>query len=139
MILDPVDVACTVATLLRIEQRCDIVIAVTHMRLAEDIRVLNATREGDAKVDLILGGHDHHVVRRTSRDTDTNPELQCATGQGDVPLDHEAEGDFRIIKSGMDWGGLSVTRLAVSRGLNGVAEVSQQIKGKRKSEKDNMT
>jgi 5'-nucleotidase len=42
---------------LRSEERCDAVIALTHMRAPNDERLANEA--GDV-IDLILGGHDHH-------------------------------------------------------------------------------
>ena len=37
-------------------QGADLIIALTHMRVPNDMRLL----ESDADIDLILGGHDHH-------------------------------------------------------------------------------
>ena len=37
-------------------QGADLVIALTHMRIPNDKKLL----ESDADIDLILGGHDHH-------------------------------------------------------------------------------
>ncbi|OAQ97734.1 hypothetical protein LLEC1_00420 [Akanthomyces lecanii] len=100
-----------VATHLRLVERCDLVIAVTHMRLVEDLEALNNTRSGAEKIDLILGGHDHHVLRRGPLDTDPNPEvLQAGSYLGGAAVT-ECEGDYRIIKSGTDWKGLSIIRL----------------------------
>lgn len=36
-------------------QGCEYVIALTHMRSPNDVKLA----EGDNKIDLILGGHDH--------------------------------------------------------------------------------
>lgn len=41
---------------LREDERCEFIIALTHMRVPNDIKLL----ESDIGVDLILGGHDHH-------------------------------------------------------------------------------
>ena len=35
---------------------CDLVIALTHMRVPNDTKLL----QSDVDIDLILGGHDHH-------------------------------------------------------------------------------
>ncbi|KAJ6781192.1 hypothetical protein PWT90_05969 [Aphanocladium album] len=110
-IADPARVAHEVTRLLRRIEKCDIVIAVTHMRLTEDMETLHRNLDGPEGVDLILGGHDHHVVRRGPADTCSNPEiLQSGV---DLQFDSMAEcsGDFRIIKSGVDWRGLSILRL----------------------------
>lgn len=60
-IRDPVPVARVLARFLRTEKKCDLVIALTHMRLPKDIELATATASGDHKVDLILGGHGHEV------------------------------------------------------------------------------
>ncbi len=87
------------------------VIAVTHMRLVEDLETLQSTLSGAEKIDLILGGHDHYVVRRDLSDIDSNPEvLQSGLDPEGAPMT-ECDGDFRIIKSGTDWRGLSIIRL----------------------------
>ncbi|TQV93829.1 2,3-cyclic-nucleotide 2-phosphodiesterase [Cordyceps javanica] len=110
-ILDPPTVAKRVATHLRLVEKCDMVIAITHMRLVEDLETLNNTLSGPGKIDLILGGHDHHVVRRDPSDTNADPEvLQSGLGLQKFAMTN-CEGDFRIIKSGTDWRGLSIIQL----------------------------
>ena len=52
---DYVDCADRLSSLLRNEMGCDMIIALTHMRVPNDQRL--ATDASD--VDLILGGHDH--------------------------------------------------------------------------------
>jgi len=113
-----------VATHLRTVEKCDLVVAATHMRLAEDMLVSDATKKGEGRVDLLLGGHDHHVARRRSTDIDANPEV--VDPNDDFAQDaaiSEHEGDVRIIKSGTDWRGLSVVRLDVRRNTDGSAEI----------------
>ncbi|OKL64609.1 hypothetical protein UA08_00561 [Talaromyces atroroseus] len=73
-LLDPAAVARQVAAHLRRSEECDLVIAVTHMRLIDDLVVSNATLSGDERVDLVLGGHDHHVIRREPGDNNMDPE-----------------------------------------------------------------
>lgn len=94
------------------------------MRLAQDISLSLGTMSGDESVDLILGGHDHHVIRRTSTDMDANP----AVVQQGIPNSDAACTDFkghvRIVKSGTDWRGLSIARLMVGRQVDGSAFVS---------------
>ena len=43
-------------TQLRVEKKCDLVVALTHMRLPNDERL---ARECGDVIDLVLGGHDH--------------------------------------------------------------------------------
>lgn len=81
------------------------------MRLVEDLETLNNTRSGAEKIDVILGGHDHCVVRRDVSDTDPNPEVLQSGLDLDGAAVTECEGDFRVIKSGTDWRGLSIIRL----------------------------
>ncbi|KFY80136.1 hypothetical protein V499_00972 [Pseudogymnoascus sp. VKM F-103] len=114
-ILDPADIAQGTARRLRQRENCDLVIALTHMRLAEDIAVAHATRSGEGWINLLLGGHDHNVVQRASTDDETNPDV---AQQGVPPTDAAAtdyQGDVRIVKSGTDWRGLSIIRLSVAR------------------------
>ena len=54
---DFVESANTLAADLKDNQSCDIVIALTHMRQPNDIKLA----ENSPRVDLILGGHDHDV------------------------------------------------------------------------------
>lgn len=107
------------ASHLRLSESCDLVIAVTHMRLVEDLAVSGDTLLGDGRVDLVLGGHDHRVIRRDINDTNSDPGvLQSGfhdTG-GEVS---DYKGHVRIVKSGTDWRGLSVIRLHLGRGING--------------------
>ncbi|KAJ3492853.1 hypothetical protein NLG97_g5098 [Lecanicillium saksenae] len=110
-ILDPASVAKRVARHLRLAEKCDIVIAVTHMRLVEDLEALRSTLNGPGKVDLMLGGHDHHVVRRDPTDTNTNPEVIQSGLERQALAMSECNGDIRVIKSGVDWRGLSIIQL----------------------------
>ena len=54
---DFVESANTLAADLKDNQNCDIVIALTHMRQPNDIKLA----ENSPRVDLILGGHDPDV------------------------------------------------------------------------------
>jgi 2',3'-cyclic-nucleotide 2'-phosphodiesterase (5'-nucleotidase family) len=98
------------------------------MRLKEDLKVAHATATGDAKVDLLLGGHDHEVVRRFDADTEADSEvIQQGCKNADIIHDGEVrdvEGKIRIIKSGTDWKGLSLIRLCVERDPAGTAFLS---------------
>ena len=57
---DFVDVGNHLAKKLKDELGCDIVIALTHMRNPNDIRLANKAQN----IDLILGGHDHGIEKR---------------------------------------------------------------------------
>ncbi|KOS17835.1 Trifunctional nucleotide phosphoesterase protein [Escovopsis weberi] len=122
-ILDPAVVAKETARQLRRQEKCDLVIALTHMRLAEDIGVSRATISGDCGVDLLLGGHDHDVLQRLPGDDDIDPDhLQQGVPHGDAAVT-DFEGDVRIVKSGTDWRGLSIVRLKVARQNNGTSSI----------------
>ena len=54
---DFVESANTLADDLKDNQNCDIVIALTHMRQPNDIKLA----ENSPRVDVILGGHDHDI------------------------------------------------------------------------------
>ena len=49
-------------TELREEERCDVVIALSHCSLFEDKKVLKAV----PGIDLLLGGHDHDPIQLVS-------------------------------------------------------------------------
>ena len=59
---DYVEIGDILATKLRNEEKCDIVIALTHMRNPNDLILA----EKVPKIDLILGGHDHDVEKRNA-------------------------------------------------------------------------
>lgn len=82
-----------VALELREKHGADVVIAITHMRLEEDVGVA-------AHVDLVLGGHDHEYILHGNQYT-------CVG-------DH-AEGDIRIVKSGRDFREFSIVKMHVER------------------------
>ena len=126
-ILSPVLVSQRLAKQLCTVEGCDFFIAITHMRLAEDLAVSNATVLGDERVDLLLGGHDHEVVCRLSSDVDDNPEiiLQNRLNE-DIVLDGQVakmQGDVRIVKSGTDWKSYSIVDLMVERLEDGKAHL----------------
>ncbi|EGD92373.1 hypothetical protein H112_00035 [Trichophyton rubrum D6] len=124
-ICEPATVARTTARHLRESEKCDLVIALTHMRLAEDIAVLQNTKTGSGRVDLILGGHDHDVVQRSSTDFNNDPRVRHpGFTSGSATGIFCTEGDIRIIKSGTDWNGLSVLRLTVPKQADGTTSIS---------------
>lgn len=106
-----------IASHLRLSERCDLVIAITHMRLVDDLAVANATLSGAEKVDVLLGGHDHHIVRRAAGDDNPDPDTiqSGCDDDDDVANLSNFTGDVRVVKSGSDWRGLSVLRLNVER------------------------
>lgn len=126
-VLSPVLVSQRLARYLRTVEQCDFVIAITHMRLIEDLAVSNATVLGEERVDLLLGGHDHEVVCRFVGDVDDNPEtiLQSRLNQDIIEDGQVAEmrGDVRIVKSGTDWKSYSVVNLIVEKLENGKARL----------------
>lgn len=81
------------------------------MRLPKDIEVATATASGDQKVDLILGGHDHEVLRRFDSDTELDSEVIQKGSNNSEGI----EGKMKTIKSGMDWKGLSLARISIER------------------------
>ncbi|KAL8727196.1 MAG: hypothetical protein Q9166_006233, partial [cf. Caloplaca sp. 2 TL-2023] len=106
------------AKTLRVDERCDFVIAITHMRLIEDLDVANATMNGESRVDLVLGGHDHQVLCRLAGDTNVDPEAIMEGKLNDDIIEGgrvrpNVEGNVRIVKSGTDWRSYSIIRLMV--------------------------
>ncbi|KAK9326134.1 Metallo-dependent phosphatase-like protein [Lipomyces orientalis] len=63
-----VNVAMDIAPRLRQEEHCDLVIALTHMREPNDIKLAHAVPEGT--FDLILGGHDHFYSHKVANGVD---------------------------------------------------------------------
>ncbi|KAL4997259.1 Metallo-dependent phosphatase-like protein [Aspergillus recurvatus] len=124
----PVLAARRLARQLRVQERCDLVVALTHMRVPEDMAVANATLSGDSRIDLLLGGHDHDVLRRFAGDTDfTAGNAEQGRKVTEVEVDGripDAEGDIRLIKSGTDWRGLSLIRVIVQRDKKGAVVAS---------------
>jgi 5'-nucleotidase len=76
------DFASVMVKKLREEEKCDVVIALTHMMKYNDIK-LAKTVQG---IDLILGGHDHLIV-------------------------HEKVNDSVLIKSGTDFRNFSIVKV----------------------------
>lgn len=89
------------------------------MRLVEDLAVSQSTLSGPEKVDLILGGHDHHAVRRDLSDSNPDPEILQSGHNNDRPAVSDWQDCVRIIKSGTDWKGLSILTLRLGEGGKG--------------------
>lgn len=119
-IISPVLVSKRLAKTLRVDKGCDFVIAITHMRLMEDLEVANATAGGASRVDLVLGGHDHEVLCRLAGEENVKPEIiRQGKANHELIVDGQVhpniEGDVRIVKSGTDWKSYSIIRLEVER------------------------
>uniref|UniRef100_D8QCK0 5'-Nucleotidase C-terminal domain-containing protein n=1 Tax=Schizophyllum commune (strain H4-8 / FGSC 9210) TaxID=578458 RepID=D8QCK0_SCHCM len=93
---DPAECSTRMAALMREEYNVDVVIAVTHMRMEEDLDVVSRC----LSVDLILGGHDHDHMIRGSRYTESK---------------NHAEGDIKVVKSGTDFREFSVVKVHVDK------------------------
>ncbi|UZJ56451.1 hypothetical protein CBS101457_005771 [Exobasidium rhododendri] len=97
------------------EQRCDIVIALTHCRLPNDIDLANelgATKSASSNehgVDLVLGGHDHTYYIGKGVD-----EYKGEEWHTDMP-GLEKDTDCLLVKSGTDFHDLSEIKLEISR------------------------
>lgn len=96
-----------VAENLRSQHGVDLVIALTHMRLPEDLQVCNI-----AAVDLILGGHDHDFTVHGSRVT---------------VIDDNFNGDIRIVKSGTDFRDFSRVVLDIDQEGGGSKVVNVRV------------
>lgn len=92
---DPIDVAKAAVHVLRHEQNCDIVIALTHLALSEDKQVA-AQVPG---IDLILGGHDHDPIALTVRGVPILKFGQNAYYLGRVTLDINLEDERQVFYS----------------------------------------
>lgn len=80
---------------LRVEEKCDLVIALTHMMKFNDMKLAKQVKG----IDLILGGHDHHIV-------------------------HEKVAGSVLVKSGCDFKNFSVLR--IKRNRTGIIEETRQ-------------
>ncbi|KAF4614842.1 hypothetical protein D9613_002892 [Agrocybe pediades] len=103
------------------EHRCDLIIALTHARLpndielAKDLLALSPSSQKDRSfaskhgVDLVLGGHDHMYFVGKGVDSWDNYNLQ------EEVLGAEADhGDVLVVKSGTDFRDLSEFNLTLS-------------------------
>ncbi|KAK9472018.1 Metallo-dependent phosphatase-like protein [Dipodascopsis tothii] len=63
-----IDVGLELSAKLRADERCDLVIALTHMREPNDLKLAESVPAGT--FDLILGGHDHFYSHRRTNGTD---------------------------------------------------------------------
>jgi 5'-nucleotidase len=114
---------------LRGEGRCDIIIAITHCRLPNDIDLANdlgATKGASSEdhgVDLVLGGHDHTYYIGRGIDEYSGEEWHT-----DLP-GLEKDKDCFIVKSGTDFHDLSEITLEISEPEEGSAARRRRIVG----------
>lgn len=128
----PVNAARQTARHLRQVENCDIVIAITHMRLTEDLKVSEATAvHDDCHIDLLLGGHDHETVCRFAGDTCSDPStIRQYVANKDIVKNGRvavSTGNVRIIKSGSDFQSFSKIRIFVERQPTRKARVIRTI------------
>ena len=77
------------ATKLRNEEECDVILALTHMRVPNDQLLAKEVPE----IDLILGGHDHFWI------VDGENVVEGKEASGNTCY----SGGIRILKSGCDF------------------------------------
>jgi 2',3'-cyclic-nucleotide 2'-phosphodiesterase (5'-nucleotidase family) len=104
------------ATRLREEMGCDMVIALTHMRLHNDLRL--GRQAAEVGVDLVLGGHDHFY---STQEAPTGPAeaepsgISALTrGEGPLPPVEGLRGSTLVAKSGTDFRQLTRIEMDVS-------------------------
>lgn len=112
-----VSIAKNTSRLLRDPQgphRCDIIVALSHCRLPNDIDLANdlgATKdnfEDEHGVDLVLGGHDHTYYVGNGIDKFEGKEWRTSM------LGQEKDKSCLLIKSGTDFHDLSEIKLELS-------------------------
>lgn len=113
--------------------RCDIVIAITHCRLPNDIDLANdlgakrGSKSDEHGVDLVLGGHDHTYY--IGKGVDEYKGKDWHTDMSGV----EKDKDCLIVKSGTDFHDLSEIVLEIGESQDGAIRRRRIIgaKGKR--------
>ncbi|KAK0708903.1 hypothetical protein B0T21DRAFT_387607 [Apiosordaria backusii] len=111
-----VSAARTSARVLREEYEVDIVVAVTNMRLAEDL-LLRYDREAEGNV--------HPEVAMQSQNRDGKSKGKVSGGWFEV-----TSPEIRVVKSGAAWEGLSVVEMCVKKEVEDFPELSS-VKGER--------
>ncbi|KAI8055652.1 Metallo-dependent phosphatase-like protein [Syncephalis plumigaleata] len=100
--------------------QCDLIIALTHMRLPND---QNCAKQLDKDVDLVLGGHDHfsHYAGAI-----------CMTDVAGKPIKQNRpdDGGLRMLKSGCDFREISRVDVTVGKHNGGRRHING-IKGKK--------
>ena len=96
-------------------QGCDLLVALTHMRMPNDVRLAEEVPD----LHLILGGHDHHYEKKEVC------ELSLATVlivPKPLPL-HSQVGDVLILKSGSDFREFSQITVTFNPGMRPTFQV----------------
>lgn len=99
ILLDPVKVTKELCSILRTDHQVDYIIALTHMRVPEEMRLIEECPE----VDLFLGGHDHEYLL-IGEYTQTK---------------NIAQGAIKLIKSGSDFEQFSVIHFNTKDNIKG--------------------
>ncbi|KZS99021.1 Metallo-dependent phosphatase [Sistotremastrum niveocremeum HHB9708] len=138
--IDPVEVGLKLSKALRDPagpHKCDLVIALTHSRIPNDIELAKALKArtfvadpsiaNSHGVDIIFGGHDHLYYVAKGCTSWTNYDLQLPV------LGAEADDGVLVIKSGTDFRDLSVMNIELVQTAPGSVRsfVIQAIKGER--------
>ena len=112
---DMIQVVMKLSQQLRLgEHRCDVIIAITHCRLPNDVKIANAlgavanTDPSKNGVDLILGGHDHEYYIGRGIESYEGSDFDT-----EMPGSENDENSF-IIKSGTDFHDLSAVEITLS-------------------------
>lgn len=120
------------AKVLRTEYRVDLVVAVTNMRLAEDLLLSGATQEkGLERVDFIFGGYDREAVgtfypELVMQSQHSEGESKGKVGSGRYEV---TSPEIRVVKSGAAWEGLSVVEMCVKKEGEDLPELDS-VKGR---------
>lgn len=83
---DPVECALKMATMLKEEQHCDLVICISHLGWNENADI--AVVKGARNIDLVLGGHSHTLLREMKYVTDLDGR--------EVPVDQIGKGGVYV-------------------------------------------
>lgn len=81
---DPIEVSNEVAALLKEEERCDLVVCLSHLGIQMDERLVAGTRN----IDVILGGHSHTFM--------DGPKTYLNADGKEVPLMHTGKNGVRV-------------------------------------------
>ncbi|KAF8145139.1 Metallo-dependent phosphatase-like protein, partial [Mycena galopus ATCC 62051] len=124
------------------EYKCDLIIAVTHCRISNDITLAQAlfalSPTAQAKtniasehgVDLLLGGHDHVYWISKGVTEWEGYDVQSESPQADAKAD---QGDVLVVKSGTDFQDISEVIITLKDAPAGSVrrKLIQELKGKR--------
>ncbi|KAK4200902.1 hypothetical protein QBC40DRAFT_348234 [Triangularia verruculosa] len=119
--------ARTSARVLRREYGADIVVAVTNMRLAEDVLLSSATQaKGLDRVDFIFGGYDREAEGNVHAEVVMQSQNRDGKGKGKVSGGwfEVTSPETRVVKSGAGWEGLSVVEMCVKKEGDDLPELS---------------